>query len=90
MSSEEEKSEESGSGTSINQSSTNIAAISFKTPKFDKKHVKMWLELVEVGFVTSGITKAETKFAHTIQLMQPDQLAFVSDAYQARIMKRLN
>ncbi|KAI2803437.1 hypothetical protein BLOT_007566 [Blomia tropicalis] len=44
----------------------------------------MWLELVKDGFVTAGITKTETKFAHTIQLMQPDQLAFVSDALPSK------
>ncbi|KAI2803972.1 hypothetical protein BLOT_008112 [Blomia tropicalis] len=44
----------------------------------------MWLESVEDGFVTAGITKTEIKFAHTIQLIQPDQLAFVSDALPSK------
>ncbi|KAI2796632.1 hypothetical protein BLOT_015642 [Blomia tropicalis] len=83
MSEEEEKTGGSGSGT-FGGSNSSIAALSFKAPKFDKKYVKMWLELVEAGFITSNYTRPETKFAHTLQLMQPDQLVFVSDALASK------
>ena len=83
MSVEEEKTRGSGSGT-FGGSNSSIASLSFKAPKFDKKYVKMWLELVEAGFITSNYTRPETKFAHTLQLMQPDQLVFVSDALASK------
>ncbi|KAI2796639.1 hypothetical protein BLOT_015649 [Blomia tropicalis] len=74
--SEEEQTGGSGSGAS-GGSNSSIAALSFKAPKFDKKTGGS-------GLITSNITRPETKFAHTLQLMQPDQLVFVSDAVASK------
>ncbi|KAI2796683.1 hypothetical protein BLOT_015697 [Blomia tropicalis] len=67
MSVEEEKTRGSGSGT-FGGSNSSIASLSFKAPKFDKKYVKMWLELVEAGFITSNYTrpKRSISFFHSL------------------------